>query len=111
LFLAYLLFIRDAHNDFITCTSLLEAVGIGVPCRNIGDFNIFYTSFSRNKYPSVSSALAANEIRNKTQETSIEQAASRATSACCLLHAGFFLGLLFDPQDKDDVLSRSLFGS
>jgi hypothetical protein len=24
-------------------------------------------------------------------------------SDCCLLHAGFFLGLRFDPKDEDDI--------
>jgi hypothetical protein len=28
-------------------------------------------------------------------------------SACCLLHAGFFLCLLFDPEDGDDMFSET----
>jgi hypothetical protein len=27
---------------------------------------------------------------------------------CCLLHAGFFLGLFFDLEDGGDILSRNI---
>jgi hypothetical protein len=29
-------------------------------------------------------------------------------SACCLLHAGFLLGLLFDPENRDDMFLRNV---
>jgi hypothetical protein len=28
-------------------------------------------------------------------------------SACCLLHAGFLLGLLFDTEDESDMLHQN----
>jgi hypothetical protein len=37
---------------------------IRVSVRNIGDFNVFYTSFSRNGCPSLRCFLAGSEICN-----------------------------------------------
>jgi hypothetical protein len=37
------LFIRNLYEGVATCPSLLDAVGIRVPARNIGDLNKFYT--------------------------------------------------------------------
>jgi hypothetical protein len=31
---------------------------------------------------------------------------SEGGSACCLLHAGFFVGLFFDPEDGGDMFLR-----
>jgi hypothetical protein len=59
------LFIRNLYNGFITCSSLLETVGIRVPIKNLTDFNVFHTSISRRKRPSDRRTLAANEIRNR----------------------------------------------
>jgi hypothetical protein len=39
------------------------------------------------------------------EETSMKQTASNA--ACCLLHAGFLLGLLFSPYDGGDMLLQN----
>jgi hypothetical protein len=58
------LFTRKLYNNLITCPSLLGALRVRVPLRNILDFNTFYTSFSRDKYPSVHCAVAVNEIYN-----------------------------------------------
>jgi hypothetical protein len=40
--------IRNIYNDFIACPSVLEAVSIRVPVRNIRDHDNCYTSFSCN---------------------------------------------------------------
>jgi hypothetical protein len=29
--------------------------------------------------------------------------------ACCLLHADFFLGIYFDPEDGGDIFLRKVF--
>jgi hypothetical protein len=42
----------NVYNGFIALPFSLEAAGIRVPVRNIRDFDIFYTTFSRNKCPS-----------------------------------------------------------
>jgi hypothetical protein len=36
------------------------------------------------------------------------QGISKACSACCLLHAGFLLGLLFDTEEGSDMFLRNL---
>jgi hypothetical protein len=38
LIIIIIIIIREVYNGFITCPSLLEAAGISVPVRNIGDF-------------------------------------------------------------------------
>jgi uncharacterized membrane protein len=47
-----------------TCPAPLEAVGIRVQFRYIGNFNILYNSISHNKCSSVRCDLVANEICN-----------------------------------------------
>jgi hypothetical protein len=32
----------------------------------------------------------------------------RASSVCCLIQAGFLLGLLFDPEDGSDMFLRNV---
>jgi hypothetical protein len=59
------LIIRNVYNDFITCPSLSEGVGIRFSVRNIRDFHTTHTSFSHNTCMCpVHCALAANEKCN-----------------------------------------------
>jgi hypothetical protein len=53
--------IRIVYNAFITCRSLLAAIGIRVSVRSNGEFYIFYNWFSRIKY-----ALLCTSTENKT---------------------------------------------
>jgi hypothetical protein len=58
------LFIRNFYNGFITCPSLLEAVGIRFPVINIRGFNTLYTSFLHNKCLSARWVSASDEMPN-----------------------------------------------
>jgi hypothetical protein len=53
---------KNLQGRFVTCPSVLKAVGIRFPVRNIRDFNLNLASFSRNKCRSLPCASAANEI-------------------------------------------------
>jgi hypothetical protein len=52
------------------------------------------------------------EVRGANQPRNVHEAGSKQTlleiKACCLLHAGFLLGSLFEPDDVSDMFFRKI---
>jgi hypothetical protein len=47
-------------------------------------------------------------LKHITSPSSGSKSGQREKTAYCLLHAGFFLGSLFDPEDGGDILLRNV---
>jgi hypothetical protein len=56
------LFLNQAYRGLKYCPSLLEAVGLRVPTRNLRDFSMFNFSTSLKNCPSARCASAANVV-------------------------------------------------
>jgi hypothetical protein len=42
------------------------------------------------------------------EEQAKQEISMKQRSACCLLHPGFLLALLFNPEDGDDIFLRTV---